>query len=196
MSIADTKAVLAAYKTAIKTWVEAQTGIKAQWRDEEGGWQSKTRARLHLFDFDDLGVDVVRHNVDGTLPAGEDLVPTYSGVRLLNLEIQITSRRQDGGEVAHTYLRKLLTSLKKPSVRTTLANAGLAFAVATPTQDLTSLVDDRLESKATREFLFNAVENERDPDEADSYVETWKIDATFKDVEDNDHFDNGEEDYP
>ena len=61
---------IATYETAIKTWLEAQTGLTAQSRDAEGGWQTKARVRWHFFGIDGLGVDVQRWNVDGTLPAG------------------------------------------------------------------------------------------------------------------------------
>lgn len=51
----------ATYRTAIETWVLAQTGIMAQWRDQQGGWQGKPQVRLHLHNSRGVGVDHLRH---------------------------------------------------------------------------------------------------------------------------------------
>lgn len=189
---------IATYKTAIKTWVEAQgSGITAQWRDQEGGWQPKTRARLHLSNVVPRGVDTIRYDQDATLAAGVDYIPTFSGCREITLSIEITSRDQSGSNVAIWYLDKLRRSLRKVSVRDALRAAGLGFATTGPTQDLSSLVDDRLESKAQMDVFFNAVVNEEDEDEADSVVETWKVTTDFTEPDGTtSHPDNGEEDYP
>jgi uncharacterized protein (UPF0254 family) len=167
------------YKPAIKAWVEAQAGITAQWRDEQGGWQAKTRARLHLSNILPRGVDMFRYNQDLSLAAGEDLVPTISGLRELLLEIKVTSRDQSEDNVAIAYLDKLRRSLRKRSVRTSLNAAGLAHSTTEVTQDVTTILDDRRESVAVMEVHFNAVVNERDAEEATGHVETFKISSAL-----------------
>lgn len=170
---------IAGYKTAIKTWVEAQAGITAQWRDEQGGWQSKTRARLHLSAPLGRGTDYTRWTQDTDLAAGVDFVPTFSGVREITLSIFVESRDQAGSGVAAFYLEKLRTSLRKLSVRTALRAAGLAHSTAEAVIDLDSWVDDRLESKAQLDVHFNTVVVEEDADEAASFVETFEITPTW-----------------
>jgi len=187
---------IATYKNALKSWVETQTGLTAQWRDEQGVWQPKTRARLHLSDFDGVGVGYTRWEVDAELEAGQDLVPTFSQDGVLTVSIIITSRNQDGSNIAASYLRKLRVSLRKPSVRSALRAAGLAHATTEPTVDLSSLVDDRVESQAQMDVHFNVAYNERDEAEADSYVETWAITSSLTDQDGDAHHDDGEESYP
>lgn len=166
---------LATYRTALASWVETQAGISAQWRDQAGGWQGKTRARLHLLNSMGVGVDEIRYNQDLDLPAGEDLVPTYCGCRQITLQILVTSRDQTM-PAAH-YLEKLRTSLGKPSVRALLSAAGLACSSVDGVVDLTSVVDDRVESVAALDVHFNAVDNETDSTEATGHVETVGIAA-------------------
>jgi len=170
---------IATYKTAIKTWVEAQSGITAQWRDEAGGWQSKTRARLHLHGTKAKGTDWVSYTQDTDLDPGVDYIPTFKGNREITLSIFVESRNQAGSNVAIWYLEKLRTSLRKDSVKALLKTAGLAYSTVETPQDLSQWVDDRIESKASMDIHFNAVVNEIDADEADSFVETAGIAATL-----------------
>ena len=177
---------IAIYKTAIKSWVETQSGLTAQWRDERGGWQAKTRARLHLHTTQAVGVDHIRWEQDTDLDPGEDFVPTFSGNREITLSIFVESRDQSGSNVASYYLEKLRTSLRKESVKSTLRTAGLAFSTAEAVVDLTSWVDDRIESKASLDVHFNAVVNETDTDAVDSFVETVEIAAEMTNPSDED----------
>lgn len=169
------------YKPALLSWVIAQAGITAQWRDEQGGWGSKTRARLHLFGLDDVGIGHESVEQDTELEAGEDLVPTYHCDQEVTLTIDVTSRRQDGAQVAIVYLQKLRRSLRKDTVRSALRTAGLACSRTEAPQDLTSDVDGRLESRATMDLFFNAVYDERDEAQAESFVETIEVSSTFED---------------
>jgi hypothetical protein len=177
---------IATFKNAIKAWVEVQAGISAQWRDEQGGWQGKTRARLHLHSSRSVGVDFLYHEQDQSLPAGEDYVPTVMGNREITLSIKVESRDQDGNGVAIWYLEKLRTSLRKPSVRAGLYEAGLSFSTVETPQDLDKWLDDRIESVAVMDVHFNAAVNERDADEATSFVETTEIGSTLTDPAGND----------
>ena len=176
---------LTTIKAAIKTWVEAQSGLKAQWRDEAGGWQGKTRIRLHLRSFDSLGVDWLAWEQDEELSAPNDLVPTVQGNRMMVLEIMCESRDQRGNTSAPYYLEKLHTSLKKPSVRSILYAAGLVASSSEAVLDLPSIVDNRIESKAQLDIHLAAVVNERDEDEGDSFVETVEIAGEFVQPDDS-----------
>jgi hypothetical protein len=160
---------LAAYRTALAAWVEAQAGISVQWRDAAGGWQGKTRARLHLLNSTGVGTDEVRYEQDTDLAPGVDFVPTFCGVRQITLQILVTSRDQN--MPAAYYLEKLRTSTGKQSVRALLSAAGLAVSSVEGVVDLTSVVDDRVESQASLDVHLNAVDNETDSTEATSYVE-------------------------
>lgn len=169
------------YKDAIKAWVEDQAGITAQWRDEKGGWQAKTRARLHLSSPRSLGVDHLGWaQADEGLPAGADFVPQVSGNRTITLSILVQSRNQSGSNVAIWYLEKLRTSLRKPSVRAALYAAGLAHSTSEAALDLDVTVDCRKESQASLDVHFNAVVNEKDEAGADSFVQTTGIKATLE----------------
>ena len=161
---------LATYRTAIASWVETQAGVSAQWRDQAGGWQGKTRARLHLLNSQGVGDDEVHYT-----QVGDDLVPTYCGCRQITLQILVTSRDQT--LPAMHYLEKLRISLGKPSVKALLSAAGLAVSTVEGVVDLTSVVDDRVESAGTLDVHFNAVENETDATESTTYVETVGIAA-------------------
>jgi len=170
---------IATFRTAIKTWVEAQSGITAQWRDHAGGWQSKPRIRLHLQDSNDLGVDWLHWAQDTDLDVGEDFVPTVQGNRSLLLTMICETRDQSGNTTAMYYLEKLRSSLKKPSTRATLYAAGLVVSSTEPLQDLTSWVDDRIESKAHLDVHLSAVVNDRDENEADSFTEKYTTSGTM-----------------
>jgi hypothetical protein len=160
---------LSTYRTAIKTWVEAQAAIPAQWRDAAGGWQSKAFALLHLQGSQGKGVDWLAWSQDTDLDPGEDLVPTVQGCRALTLSILVKSRNQD--YTAMGYLEKLRASLVKPSVKAALRTAGLAFSTVEAVADLDGWYDDRTESVASLDVHFNAVENEEDVAEAGGFPE-------------------------
>lgn len=168
------------YSTALQSWVETQLpGVTAQFKNQRGGWQSKTRARLRLKSSRDLGVDELRHVQDVSLPAGADLVPTVSGLRLLTLSITLQTRDQSPDATARWHLEKLRTSLRKPSVKAALLAAGLAFTTAESVVPLDRWVDERIESQAAMDVHFNAVVNERDTAEAGSFVEKVGISANL-----------------
>jgi hypothetical protein len=169
----------ATHKTAIKTWVEAQSGLVAQWRDEAGGWQGKPRIRLHLMSSAPLGVDWIDYDLDDELEAGSDFVPTVRGNRMLVLSMLCQTRNQAGNNTASYYLEKLRTSLKKPSVRTGLYAAGLVVSSSEAVQDLAAWVDDRVESEAQLDVHLAAVVNSRDEAEAGSYADHMTTTAEF-----------------
>jgi hypothetical protein len=178
---------LATYRDAIKTWVEAQSGCTAQWRDDTGGWQTKPRIRMHLHDSAGRGIDWIDWAQDAELtatppyteenPFVPDFVPTAKGLRVLTLTLIAETRDQD--TTAMHYLEKLRTSIKKPSVRMALYSAGLVIESCENVLDLESLVDDRIESKAHLDVHLACVVNDRDESEADSYVETFTIDGSL-----------------
>lgn len=60
---------IATYRTAIEAWILAQTGITAQWRDSQGGWQGKAQIRLHLHSSGSYGVDHIRYTTTGKIRA-------------------------------------------------------------------------------------------------------------------------------
>jgi hypothetical protein len=183
MTIAYHKALIKGYKDALRAWVDAQSGLTsaAQWRDESGGWQSKTRALLHLSSARGLGTDIKIWNQDGGEPAGSDYIPTFSGLREFTFSIFVESRDQKDGGIATTYLEKLRASTRKSSVRTALTAAGLSVSTTEEVQDLSHWVQDRWESKAQLDVHLNAVVNEVDTDEADSFVQTFGVTAELED---------------
>jgi hypothetical protein len=167
---------LTTYRTAIKTWVEAQgSGLTAQWRDAAGAWQGKAFARLHL----GAGVDWIVWTQDEDLDPGVDMVPTVQGCREMTLSILVRSRNQD--YTAMGYLEKIRSSIHKPSVKTALRTAGLAVATAEAITDLEGWSDDRTESVASLDVHLNMVENEEDALEVDGYVETASVGSNFVD---------------
>ena len=170
----------ATFKTAIATWVEAQSGVQFQWRDEAGGWQSKTRIRGHLSGSGDLGEDFLAWEQDTDLDAGADFVPTVSGNRTLLLTLYCHSRDQRGNNTAPYLLEKIRASVKKPSVHDALYAAGLVITSTEPVVDIPLTVDDRKESRASLDIRLAAVVNVRDEDEADSYVDNTVISADFE----------------
>jgi hypothetical protein len=170
----------AAFKTAIAAWVEAQSGTTFQWRDESGGWQSKTRIRGHLSNSDVLGEDFLTWAQDTDLDVGSDFVPTVSGNRTLRLSLYCHSRDQRGNNTASYYLEKIRASIKKPSVRAGLYAAGLVITSTEPVQDIALTIDDRVESRASLDIALAAVVNVRDEAEADSYVDNTVISADLE----------------
>ena len=171
----------ATYKTALLAWVDAQGGLDsaAEMEGEEGGWQGKTRARLRIMAPKGVGIDHVTSEQDDELPAGTDMVPTYKGDRAFTCQITVTSRNQDGNGIASWHLDKLYTSLPKPSVKALFKAAGIAYSSAEEIRDLDHWSDDRNESQAQLDVRFNAVVNETDTAEADSYVETFEVTGTL-----------------
>lgn len=177
----------ATYKTAISTWVEAQSGLTCQWRDEAGGWQGKPRVRAHLRSSRALGVDYLVWDHDTDLsatppytvenPFTSDYVPTVQGNRQLTLTLKCESRNQSGNNTAIYYLEKLRSSLQKPSTRSTLYAAGLVVTSAEQVIDLAKVLDDRIESVATLDLQMAAAINDRDEDEADSYADNVTVSA-------------------
>jgi len=159
------------FKAAIKTWVEAQSGLVAQWRDEKGGWHQKPRILLHLMDSSGVGEDFLEYVQDTDLDVGSDFVPTVKGNRAMLLSMIAETRDQSGNNTALYYLEKVRTSLKKPSTRSTLYTAGLVASSAEPAKDISKWLDDRVESKAHLDVHLSAVVNDRDEGEAESYVQ-------------------------
>lgn len=162
---------IAAYKTAIKTWLEAQSGLTVQWRDESGGWQAKPRIRAHLSAGEGKGIDWLSWAQDTGLAAGSDFVPTVNGNRELLLSIVCETRDQT--DPALGYLEKVRTSCLKPSVKAVLSAAGLVAYGTERTLDLSQWVDDRYESVAQLDVRLSAVVQDRDEAEADSYVDHY-----------------------
>jgi hypothetical protein len=170
-----------AYEAAMLAWVEAQApaglDLTAQFRNRQGGWQSKTRALLNVHTSRSVGVDKLRHQQDVTLPEGADLVPTVTGERQLTLSVLVQSRDQRSDQTARYVLEKLRTSLAKPSVLQAFRAAKLGFSRAEAIVDLDRHLDDRIESMASMDVHFNAVVNERDTAEADGFPERAGIAA-------------------
>jgi len=156
------------YKTALQAWVTAQTGLPVQDRDSAGGWQGKAFARLHLHGGGGVGVDWLAWAQDEDEAPGEDFIPTVQGCRALTLSVLVRSR--DHGHTAGEYLDRLRTSLQKPSVKAAFQAVGLAFSTAENAVDLDGWDNDRTESVASLDVHLNAVVNERDAEEADSFV--------------------------
>jgi len=171
---------LTAIKTVLLQWVDAQAGvgIKGHFRDDPEDWHIKPRVHLHLHGSKGVGVEFTEWDQDTTLdvngqpvyPAGADFMPTVKGDRTITLSLFAESRDQT--RPAWSILEKLRTSLRKASVKALLKTVGLSYSTTEAVVDLTSLVDDRVESSASLDVHFNAVVNDRDVVEADSYVST------------------------
>lgn len=171
------------YGPAVVAWIEGQLtadSVTAQFRHQQGGWQGKARARLQFISSRDLGTDELRWATDVGEPAGSDHIPTVNGNRLLTLSILMQTRDQRHDKTARYYLEQLRTSLRKPSVKTALYAAGLAYATSETIQNLDRWVDDRWESQAQMDIHFNAVAIDRDTAEGASYVDTVIHSATIE----------------
>lgn len=186
----------ATYRTAIKTWIEAQSGCTLQWRDDTGGWQSKPRIRAHLHDSAARGVDFIEWDYDDTQAVGSDYVPTVRGNRSLILTLRCETRDQSGNTTAGYFLEKVRTSAKKPSVRSGLYAGGLVIERMENVIDFEdSTQDGRVESWAYLDVHLSAVVNDRDETEGDSYVDHMTATGSLTTPADEDAG-PGEEEYP
>jgi len=172
----------ATIKTAIKTWVEAQSGLVFQWRDEAGGWHSKATGRIlgHLKDVGGKGVDYLQWAQDTDLEAGVDFVPTVQGNRALVLSLECNTRNQTGDNTAPYFLGKVRTSKIKPTTRATLYAAGLIISDMGTVLDISKVLDNRVESVAQLDVFLSSVVNERDEAEAQSFVEKATITGSLE----------------
>lgn len=170
----------AAYDAAAIAWVESQLpGVSAQFKHQAGGWQGKIRARLSFHASRSLGVDELRYELDGGLPAGEDYVPSVEGNRQFTLTILMQSRDQRADYTARNQLETLRTSLRKPSVQAAFKAAGLAFSTSEGIVPLDRWLDDRMESQAALDIHFNAVGIALDTAEAISYADKAGVEGAL-----------------
>jgi hypothetical protein len=160
---------------ALVVWVEAQSGLKAQWRDEAQVFQAKARLKLSILTSSANGIDETRWEFDGTRALGQEMVPRFCGNRNFTLSIQCETRDQRPEGAARHYLEKLRTSLLKPSVRALLNTAGVAYQSAAAIANLGGILDGREESRAVLDVFFSAVVNERDVNESGSFVEKIEV---------------------
>lgn len=174
-----------AYRDGVISWVNTQLAgeVTAQMVYEQGQWQGKARARLNFPTIAPVGNDALRWEQDEELDPGEDFIPTVVGNRQVTLSILMQTRDQRPTKSATYFLEKLRTSLKKPSVRAALYAAGLAHATTSGIVPLDRVVDDRWESQASMDVIFNAVAIETDTAEQNSYMDTVGVAATLDEEE-------------
>jgi len=165
----------AAYETAFRSWIEAQLPeVPVQYSTQKGGWQGTPRARINILASLRRGYDDTRWIEDG-----DQLTPTFEGHRELTCSVEIRSRDQRLDKSARYYLEKLRTSIRKPSVQDLFTDAGLAYQTTAGVVNLDEEKDGRIESVAVLDFIFNAIAQETDADEALDYVETNLIESTI-----------------
>lgn len=166
------------YRAVIKTWIENELSnynVEAQWVGDKGGWHNKSACavRMHLHSSRSVGVDHLRWEQDTDEEDGLDYIPTVSGNREITLTIFAKTRAvavfNDGKAIF--FLEKLRTSLHKPSVKSNFRAVNLALIRAESAVDLSSIYDNRIEDYASLDVHFNAVVNEQDYNEADSFAE-------------------------
>jgi hypothetical protein len=175
----------ATYKTAIVTWLSTETGLTTQIADEAGGWANKTRIFVRLSRPQRQSRDWVVWEQDTDLDPGVDMIPSVVGCRTVVARIEVQSRNNSGNNCAMFFVDKIQTSLAKPSVKAALYAAGLAYNTTLSTVDLSMIFDEREESRAAIDILFNSVVEETDPQGADSYVAAFEVTATFKKPDDS-----------
>lgn len=161
-----------AVEDALQAWVRSSTGLS----DSQVIWSSQTGPRpagafitLHVSGLVAVGVvDEVRDDFDALRPEGEEVHFEVTGTRELSVSLQAF------GEVlsasgARGLLSRLQTGLVLPTVRETLALAGLTPFDVGAVSDVPALVGTRFEGRAAMTVRFYA----RDTlTEAVGYIDT------------------------
>lgn len=126
-----------------------------------------------------VGVDETRIVEAAGLPAGEELLPSQCGNRLVTMQFRVEHPHQLDPFAARNAVERARTRIRRISVKSALLAAGVSLATIGPMQDVSFNFDGERFSAATADFIFNAVANERD--EAITFIEHVELSTDIKD---------------
>ena len=162
-------------QTAIESWFETSTGISADFLNAKRPVRLKPRGFLEITDSRRVGGTELRYIENIGAPAGSEMEPAILGVQQFTLSVQVHSRSQKPGENAMFYLEKARNGLRIPSTKQILADANLSIAGTAPLVHLDTAFDNRIESRAALDIIFNTAFCETIATEAIEFMDKVEI---------------------
>lgn len=173
-------------QNGIKAWFEGATGLSAYWMNQSRpAYTPKALGVLQIISTSKVDVDALDYNYSALQAAGEEMVPSVSGYRLITVSCMVVSRDQTAAADAVQYLELARASLNRPSLKDALAEAGLQISWTSQSimpRDV--LVDNRYESRAVMDIVFRAVQYIEFTETADTaeYIERTEVSTTIDGV--------------
>lgn len=143
-------------ENALHAWVSTASGVPVVWAEQTGARpQTGAFATLKLSALTQVGaVDPVVTNYDAGRPAGEEIELQVQSLREFKLSVQFFSSFNTTDTSAFARADAAQRALYLPSVRETLAAAGLSAFDPGAIQTVTVLIGTRFESRALFEVRF------------------------------------------
>lgn len=165
-------------ENALATYVTDSTGLRAVWLNQVRPNMPRPYALLHKIAFPTIGHDEIRYeevDVDPGAGVTIQLEPTICGSRQLSVRIQFVSRDQRAGQDGPFYVERAMISLKRPTIKEALQEAGLAFVSMRAILNQDEVFDDRYESIASLDLIFNVASTITESEDQVDYVSKVEI---------------------
>ncbi len=172
---------------ALAEYVTDSTGLRAVWMNQPRPNMPRPFATLHKMAFTPVGMgDEIRYeevDIDPTPVTTIELAPTVCGFRQLSVRIRFISRDQRAGQDGPFYVERAMIALRRPTIKAALQEAGLAFVSMRPLLNQDEVFDDRHESIAALDLIFNVASTITDAEDQTQYVS--KVEITSDHVPDD-----------
>jgi len=165
----------AGIETAIETWFETSTGISADWKNDSRPVRFKPRGFLRILSSRRLGGTQLIYVEDTGAPAGSEMVPLAVAQHQFTLSVQVVSRSQKPSEDARFFLEKARTNLTSPTNKKILQDANLSISRSEALINMDTVFDNRVESRANMDIIFNTTECESFTSEPTGFVDKVEI---------------------
>lgn len=167
-------------EAALANYVTASTGLKAVWMNQPRPHMSRPFATLHKIALVPIGSgDELRYEEVDSDPTPEvtliKLAPTVYGLRRLSVRIRFISRDQRAGQDGPYYVERAMIAMRRPTIKSALQAAGLAFVSMTPLLNQDEVFDERYESIAALDLVFHVASTTTVSEDQSHYVKKVEI---------------------
>ena len=170
----------AAQENALYAWLNGQTGITVDWKNQKKPEPAYPYAKLAVIagptreGFSDSKTE----SVDDTADTGQEITITYKGPRVYTVTVDTYASSDTGGANAQHYVSLAESALEKDNVRLALLIAGIAIVEVMPPVDLDETVNVEWVSRCKFDLRIRV--NSIVTDQV-GYIETTTITGTIGD---------------
>lgn len=162
----------AALEAGLVEWVKTHSGLTlVVWENAPRPFAQKTMGVLSWVSASSRGVPETTYELDGSLAAGVDYVPTTVDHQVLVLQVAAESFQQTPDTSARQAIEALRVRSHTPRAAAGLTALGIALATVGDALRADYAVDQRMVQRWLLELRLNAASSFRDPTGGDSTIE-------------------------
>lgn len=167
-------------QNALQTWVASTSGLQAIWDDQAAAQPPLPYAMLSLgppLPLPGLSPVTTVYNSGGA--PGAEIVTTVTEIKRVTATVEVFSKIVTGSGKAMEYLSTAMTSLFLPGQLDKLYAAGISVIDRGPVHDLSKLVANRFQSRASCAVRLYVVDQ---VSQTDTYISTAEYTPTVNGV--------------